>query len=66
LGTYGFLSGLFGMVVIEGHPTDIRSVPEIKNAKEILMIMSESLVDEQKKPVPTFPIASKYNTIDIH
>jgi hypothetical protein len=54
------------MVVIEGHPTDIRSVPEIKNAKEILMIMSESLVDEQKKPVPTFPIASKYNTIDIH
>jgi FtsP/CotA-like multicopper oxidase with cupredoxin domain len=58
LGTYSFLSGLFGMMIIEGHPTDI--IPSIASAKEILMIMSESLVDEKKHPVPHFPITSKY------
>jgi Multicopper oxidase len=65
LGTYGYLSGLFGMMIIEGHPTDILSVPEIKNAKEILMIMSESLVNENNQPVPIFPIVSKYRVIYI-
>jgi FtsP/CotA-like multicopper oxidase with cupredoxin domain len=66
LGTHGFLSGLFGIVIIEGHETDIRALPETENAKEILMIMSESLVDENKRPVPVFPIVSKYKWTPAH
>jgi Multicopper oxidase len=63
--THGFLSVLFGMVIIEGHPTDIRAIPEIESAREILMIMSESLVDELKRPVPVFPIVSKYKAANL-
>ena len=35
------LSGLYGMMVIEGSETDIRSIPEIGAAKEVLMMYEQ-------------------------
>ena len=42
---YSMMSGLFGVVIVEGTPYDISQVPEIAAATEVPMILSETKVD---------------------
>jgi len=47
---YSSLSGLAGAFVIEGTDEDITNVPEISDATEIFLSLSESKVDKTGKP----------------
>jgi len=47
---YSSLSGLAGAFIIEGTDEDITNVPEIADATEVFLTLSESKVDEAGKP----------------
>jgi len=50
---YSSLSGLAGAFIIEGTDQDIMSVPEVADATEVILALSESKVDETGKPSPS-------------
>jgi len=47
---YSSLSGLAGAFIIEGTDEDITNIPEIADATEVILSLSESKVDETGKP----------------
>jgi hypothetical protein len=60
------MSGLFGMMVIEGTSNDVTAIPEIGDATEVFMAISEALLDpETGIPVPFFPVAMAFNWVSV-
>jgi FtsP/CotA-like multicopper oxidase with cupredoxin domain len=57
---YSYLSGLHGAVIIEGE-NSLSTIPEVANAEEVILFLSESRVDpNSSKPVNFVPIAGDF------
>ena len=58
---YSYLSSLFGLIVVEGAEDDLAAAPGVAGSREILMILSEGLVNPDGTVPPFFPIAGTFN-----
>jgi FtsP/CotA-like multicopper oxidase with cupredoxin domain len=58
---YSYMSSLFGFMVVEGTDRDITKAPGIEGATEIIVALSEGLVNDDKSVPPFFPIVGQFN-----
>ena len=58
---YAYLSSLFGFIIVEGTDSDLDKAPGLEDATEVLMLFSESLVNDDKSVPPFFPIVYSFN-----
>jgi len=66
--TYGMLSGLYGLMIIEGEGDVATAVPELQGAKEQLLLLAESLTDlsgETNVAAPSFPIVMAFDWLHV-
>ena len=57
MSAYSYLSSLFGLIVVEGAEDDVAAALGVEGAREILMLLSEGLVNPDGTVPPFFPIA---------
>jgi len=59
--TSSYLGSLFGFFIVEGTDTDITEAPGVEGAREVLMILSEGLTNEDGTVPAIFPVAFEFN-----
>jgi FtsP/CotA-like multicopper oxidase with cupredoxin domain len=59
--TYSYLASLFGMIIVEGTGSDLGNAVGIKGAKEVLLMLSDGLVNPDGSVPPTFPVFAQFN-----
>ena len=59
--SHALMSGLYGMIVVEGNEHDITQALGIRGEKEVLMIVSEGLLQDDGTVPPYFPTAGEFN-----
>jgi FtsP/CotA-like multicopper oxidase with cupredoxin domain len=58
---HAYLSSLFGFIIVEGSTADLTAAQGVVGAREILMLLSEGLVNPDGSVPPVFPIAGQFN-----
>jgi FtsP/CotA-like multicopper oxidase with cupredoxin domain len=56
-----YMSGLMGFIIVEGTPYDLTASPGILGSREILLMLSEGLVNPNGSVPPFFPIVMQFN-----
>lgn len=56
-----YFSGLFGFIIVEGNENDITNAPGVNEATEVLMMLSEGLVEPDGTPMRYFPTFFKFD-----
>jgi blue copper oxidase len=60
--SFAYMSGLMGSIIVDGDETsDLRYAPGIEGSREIVMMLSEGLVNPDGTVPPFFPIAMTFN-----
>lgn len=58
---YSYMSSLFGFIIVEGTDQDITKAPGVQGTTEVLMALSEGLVNPDGTVPPFFPIVGAFN-----
>jgi FtsP/CotA-like multicopper oxidase with cupredoxin domain len=61
LTTHSYLSSLFGMIVVEGTSHDLTTAVGVQGSREILMVLTDGLVNPDGSVPLTFPIFGNFN-----
>jgi FtsP/CotA-like multicopper oxidase with cupredoxin domain len=59
--TYSYLASLYGMIVVEGTEHDVTNAVGMEGSREILMMLSDGLVNPDGSVPPRFPIFANFN-----
>lgn len=63
---HAYLSGLYGLMVIEGTAQDVAQAPGIKDATEVFLIIGEFFnIPDTTKPYPELPLAYSFDWISL-
>jgi Multicopper oxidase len=59
--THSYLASLFGMIIVEGTGSDLSNAVGVKGAKEVLLMLSDGLVNPDGSVPPSFPAFAQFN-----
>lgn len=58
---YSYLASLFGMIIVEGTESDLTKAVGVEEAREVLLIFSDGLVNPDGSVLPSFPVFANFN-----